>query len=170
MVGRRHHRRASRRSRPRHLNIGDVGHRRIESQMLLVIFVVGGIILLITGDMAAAFVGGFVAGILAGLVGAMLDSAERSAQSQRAAIRREANDRRQPASAEWRRARTAALQRDRHQCVQCGRAAEEVDHIRPRAMGGDVYALSNLQSMCKPCHKRKTARQAGEIRRYMRGE
>lgn len=91
-------------------------------------------------------------------------------RERRAAMRREANDRQRPSSADWRRARAAALQRDRYRCVKCGRAAEEVDHIIPRAMGGPVYNLTNLQSMCKPCHKRKTAGQAGQIRRYMRGE
>lgn len=91
-------------------------------------------------------------------------------RERRAAIRREANDRRRPSSTAWRRARERALLRDGYRCVTCRRPAEEVDHIIPRAMGGDVYALGNLQSMCKQCHKRKTAQQAGQIRRYMRGE
>ena len=99
---------------------------------------------------------------------------ERKRQEQerkrRADVRREANDRRRPSSTAWRRARARALRRDGYRCVQCRRPAEEVDHIVPRAMGGSVYALGNLQSMCKQCHKRKTARQAGQIRRYMRGE
>lgn len=107
---------------------------------------------------------------LAALVHGVISHFDEQDRKDRAAQRRLANDRRRPSSAAWRRAREAALQRDGYRCVQCGHAAEEVDHIVPRAMGGSVYDLNNLQSMCKPCHKRKTAQQAGEIRRYMRGE
>ena len=124
------------------------------------------------GDTGDAVVGALVLLFLIGgfVLWGLVSERRKEEREHRAAIRREANDRRRPSSTAWRRARATALHRDRYRCVQCGRAAEEVDHIRPRAMGGDVYALSNLQSMCKPCHKRKTARQAGEIRRYMRGE
>jgi 5-methylcytosine-specific restriction protein A len=39
-------------------------------------------------------------------------------------------------------------------------AATEVDHIVPRSRGGsDTWR--NLQSLCKPCHSRKTAREEG---------
>ena len=66
-------------------------------------------------------------------------------------------------------ARQAALSRDGYSCVECGAAAQEVDHIVPRAMGGedDVW---NLQSLCTSCHRMKTSREAGMIRRYMRGD
>ncbi|WP_272575920.1 HNH endonuclease, partial [Providencia sp. PROV273] len=41
-----------------------------------------------------------------------------------------------------------------------GRAVEAktVDHIKPKAHGG-TDDDSNLQSLCWPCHKRKTARE-----------
>lgn len=39
----------------------------------------------------------------------------------------------------------------------CGKLATEVDHIVPRANGGDEFARVNLQGLCKPCHSRKTA-------------
>lgn len=138
--------------------------------MLIVVFMVAGLVLLVSGDETASFAAALITGAIFGLISGIMDSIDQRDRDRRAAIRREANDRRRLTSAEWRRARAAALRRDRHRCVQCGRAAEEVDHIRPRAMGGEVYALSNLQSMCKSCHKRKTAQEAGQIRRYMRGE
>jgi 5-methylcytosine-specific restriction endonuclease McrA len=68
----------------------------------------------------------------------------------------------------WRWAQLAA----RHKaafpvCVnfdQCGGPAEETDHIRPLSQGGAPYAWSNLQSMCKPCHREKTQGEAKEAR------
>lgn len=38
--------------------------------------------------------------------------------------------------------------------------AEEVDHIIPLSKGG-THAFDNLQSLCKSCHSRKTARESG---------
>jgi 5-methylcytosine-specific restriction protein A len=48
-------------------------------------------------------------------------------------------------------------------CVMClskgvTRAAEEVDHVTPRRHGGSDDT-DNLQSLCKSCHSRKTARE-----------
>ena len=79
---------------------------------------------------------------------------------ERAAERRAAYAAR-PRSNSW--ARQAALSRDGYSCVECGGAAQEVDHIVPRAMGGEDD-LWNLQSLCIPCHRRKTKREAGMIR------
>lgn len=46
------------------------------------------------------------------------------------------------------------------QCVQCGRVASlEADHIVPLHLGG-TDEVTNLQSLCKECHARKTAREA----------
>ena len=57
----------------------------------------------------------------------------------------------------WRKARVAALVRDRWACVQCGRMGDiQVDHIRPTAFGGEPYALSNLQTLCTRHHLAKT--------------
>lgn len=39
---------------------------------------------------------------------------------------------------------------------RCRLAATEVDHVRSIRNGGDAFALDNLQSLCKPCHGRKT--------------
>jgi 5-methylcytosine-specific restriction endonuclease McrA len=38
----------------------------------------------------------------------------------------------------------------------------EADHIVERVRGGGT-ALSNLQSLCSPCHKAKTRRLHGEL-------
>lgn len=63
----------------------------------------------------------------------------------------------------WDAIRARILKRDNHLCQNClrnGRAVEArtVDHIIPKAHGG-TDADSNLQSLCWPCHKAKTARE-----------
>jgi 5-methylcytosine-specific restriction endonuclease McrA len=39
----------------------------------------------------------------------------------------------------------------------------EVDHIVPLALGGDLVAPSNIQVLCRTCHKKKTALDAVAI-------
>lgn len=66
----------------------------------------------------------------------------------------------------WRALRTQQLRRA-PLCAECLRAgkivpATEVDHITPHK--GDVnlfFDAKNLQSLCKKCHARKTAREDG---------
>ena len=65
----------------------------------------------------------------------------------------------------WEKLRKEALERDCYLCQPCQRAgrvtaAREVDHITPKARGG-TDALRNLQSICRPCHTTKTARDNG---------
>lgn len=60
--------------------------------------------------------------------------------------------------AEWRKLRAQVLA-EQPMCA-CGRKANEVDHIIPLARGG-TNERSNLQSMCKRCHSRKTALENG---------
>lgn len=65
----------------------------------------------------------------------------------------------------WEKVRKEALERDCYLCQPCQRAgrvtaAREVDHITPKARGG-TDALRNLQSICRPCHTTKTARDNG---------
>lgn len=65
-------------------------------------------------------------------------------------------------SKRWKRARQAALARDVFACVRCKRKGIEreakcVDHIIPIEAGGDRIAITNLQSLCTPCHSEKTA-------------
>jgi 5-methylcytosine-specific restriction protein A len=56
------------------------------------------------------------------------------------------------------------LQRDRYLCQPCKRKgmvtpASEVDHIVNREAGG-TDADTNLEAICGPCHKAKTARES----------
>lgn len=60
-----------------------------------------------------------------------------------------------------RRARWLSLHPLCAHCEQAGRVtlADEVDHIVPLIEGG-ADDESNFQSLCSPCHKVKTAREA----------
>lgn len=58
-------------------------------------------------------------------------------------------------TARWQRVRTRQLARE-PMCRECGRAAEHVDHIKPRSRGGAVYDPANLQGLCASCHSLKT--------------
>jgi len=63
----------------------------------------------------------------------------------------------------WRILRTRILERDNGLCVECRRnghvtTAIQVDHIVPKDQGG-TDDHDNLQSLCKPCHASKTARE-----------
>ncbi|MEU5382663.1 HNH endonuclease [Kitasatospora cineracea] len=56
----------------------------------------------------------------------------------------------------WSSRRAQALARDRFRCRQCGEREElEVDHRIPVSRGGS-WELENLQTLCRPCHRRKT--------------
>ncbi|OKP30961.1 HNH endonuclease [Serratia fonticola] len=62
---------------------------------------------------------------------------------------------------DWTIRRARILKRDNHICKEClrgGRAAPAttVDHIVPKAHGGTDDDL-NLESLCWPCHRSKTA-------------
>lgn len=63
----------------------------------------------------------------------------------------------------WRAVRKQILLRDNFLCVICKRKGNEVDHIKPIKEGGDRYAHSNLQTLCKACHTRKTRRETYEL-------
>lgn len=86
-----------------------------------------------------------------------------------AAGRREIDSRRGSASSRGYGPAWARLRR-RHLamhpvCVACDAdgyttPATDVDHIIPRARGGTDHA-SNLQSLCRSCHSRKTALEDG---------
>lgn len=63
----------------------------------------------------------------------------------------------------WKSVRHLAKRRDGWKCVQCGAAGRlEVDHIKPvRSHPELAYDLGNLQSLCPPCHTRKTRIEIG---------
>ena len=58
----------------------------------------------------------------------------------------------------WRRKRDAILLRDNYTCRVCGLTTKdlEVDHVINVAQGG-TDDDGNLQAICIPCHKAKTA-------------
>ncbi len=62
----------------------------------------------------------------------------------------------------WDSARSYVLLRDRYTCRICGarhRARElDVDHIVEIALGGPALEYSNLQTVCRSCHREKTER------------
>ena len=72
---------------------------------------------------------------------------------------------------EWDRLRKLILQRDNYlcQCQHCRAAhrttaANEVDHIVPKAHGGRD-SMDNLQAINRDCHVRKTVEDQGGQRR-----
>lgn len=65
--------------------------------------------------------------------------------------------------AEWQRRRRAHLEEEPN-CRQCGAPGTDVDHILARALGGSE-SDDNLQTLCNPHHRTKTAHDAHEARR-----
>jgi 5-methylcytosine-specific restriction protein A len=65
----------------------------------------------------------------------------------------------------WRRKRAAILMRDNYTCRVCGLTTKdlEADHIVNVAQGGNDED-NNLQAICIPCHKAKTARESAAHR------
>ncbi len=63
-------------------------------------------------------------------------------------------------------------ERDHGKCVTCGRQCTdwwmatdwEADHIVPLKDGGG-FGLDNLQTLCRACHRKKTARENRERRK-----
>jgi len=63
----------------------------------------------------------------------------------------------------WKVLRMVILERDKFRCCSCGCAGRlEVDHVKPVRTHPDLsYAPGNLQSLCRPCHTRKTRIECG---------
>jgi 5-methylcytosine-specific restriction endonuclease McrA len=67
--------------------------------------------------------------------------------------------------------RKTVWRRDKGKCAECGCQCKrkglegwDMDHIVPLYLAAgnkDYWELSNLQTLCKPCHKLKSAREAG---------
>ena len=65
----------------------------------------------------------------------------------------------------WQVIRLAVFHRDGFRCVQCGRAGRlECDHVKPVREGGARFDLSNLQTLCRDCHFRKTGRENERVK------
>jgi 5-methylcytosine-specific restriction endonuclease McrA len=62
----------------------------------------------------------------------------------------------------WDAARRVVLRRDHYTCQACGirarKSSLDVDHIQEIAVGGAPLDYSNLQTLCRPCHRAKTSR------------
>lgn len=68
-------------------------------------------------------------------------------------------------STAWRKYAKAhlAVEPTCRECLKYGkvRAAEQVDHIKPRQTHPELeWDEDNLQSLCRPCHTRKTRRES----------
>ncbi|NET01023.1 MAG: HNH endonuclease [Sphaerospermopsis sp. SIO1G2] len=65
--------------------------------------------------------------------------------------------------------RKFVYQRDKYQCQSCGKTAQEtqlsIDHIIPLSRGGK-NDISNLQTLCLTCNKRKTNKLDNRFQRY----
>ncbi len=66
----------------------------------------------------------------------------------------------------WVKLREKVIERDSGLCVACLRdglivIGTDVDHITPKAKGG-TDDIANLQLLCGPHHREKTAREASE--------
>ena len=60
----------------------------------------------------------------------------------------------------WTAVRRAIFGRDGYRCRSCGLAGRlECDHVTPLHRGGDAWDFSNLQTLCRDCHIKKTARE-----------
>lgn len=57
----------------------------------------------------------------------------------------------------WRKLRARILERDSHRCHWCGRPANTVDHVLPRAQGGGDQE-ENLVACCARCNSVRGAR------------
>jgi 5-methylcytosine-specific restriction endonuclease McrA len=68
----------------------------------------------------------------------------------------------------WDSARSYVMLRDRYTCRICGtrhRARElDVDHIIEIARGGAALEYSNLQTVCRVCHGKKTRAFLSQVR------
>jgi 5-methylcytosine-specific restriction endonuclease McrA len=69
---------------------------------------------------------------------------------------------------DWRKARSEFLAAH-PTCRKCGWPATVVDHVTPHKGDHSLFwNRSNWQSLCKPCHDRKTARHDGAFGRPTR--
>lgn len=66
-------------------------------------------------------------------------------------------------SQRWKAVRLEVLRRDGWKCVKCGANGRlEVDHIKPVRTNPELgFEKSNLQTLCGPCHSRKTRLEIG---------
>ena len=68
-------------------------------------------------------------------------------------------------SSEWKERRRRQL-REHPTCAMCGAPATDADHVENLAAGGDPDG--ELQSLCEPCHRQKTASEGGRAAKAKR--
>jgi 5-methylcytosine-specific restriction protein A len=66
-------------------------------------------------------------------------------------------------SRRWKAVRLETLRRDGWACLRCGeRRGLEIDHVLPvRTHPALAFDIGNLQTLCGPCHSRKTKIEVG---------
>lgn len=67
-----------------------------------------------------------------------------------------------PYQAEITLSRRAVLARDGGVCQYCGNAGDEIDHVHPRAKGGQ-HIWTNVVAACRPCNGTKGDRLLSEL-------
>ena len=67
-------------------------------------------------------------------------------------INKKAKHQRPIGTQRWKRLRLVILARDGYTCYACGGEANEVDHIYPRAKGGDTFDPLNCAAICRKCN------------------
>lgn len=87
--------------------------------------------------------------------GSLCNDHARQARAKRDARNRRPNTR-QAYGPQWPRVSREFLEAH-PECVICGKRSSHADHIIPVARGGAVLDWSNLQSLCRSHHSRKTA-------------
>lgn len=72
----------------------------------------------------------------------------------------------------WLEIREQAYKRDGYKCVICGHSGEDIystitgDHITPRSIGGKLYDLKNIWTLCNSCNAIKTAMDDEAIKQF----
>ena len=70
-------------------------------------------------------------------------------------VNKKAKHQRAMGSSQWKKLRLVVLDRDGRSCYACGGEANEVDHIWPRAKGGDTFDPLNCAAICRACNLAK---------------
>ena len=67
-------------------------------------------------------------------------------------------------AARWTKLRYRVFDRANWVCESCSKpGALECDHKKSRFLGGDVWAIENLQALCRGCHIAKTTKEVLEF-------
>ena len=70
-------------------------------------------------------------------------------------VNKKAKHQRALGTGQWKKLRLMVLARDGYTCYACGGEAKEVDHLWPRAKGGDTFDPLNCAAICRGCNLAK---------------